>query len=85
MDNLALRDEFYSFVTGSQDPIDGGILVSRIIDQGTEESWIIDELERLASGFDTKDANAEGLSTYMRAIGFGGARVSTTVPSNRLF
>jgi len=73
MDNLKLSDEFYSFVCGSQDPLMGAILVSRVIDKTARESWIKDELGRLASGFEAKDADAKGLSLYLRDLGFGGA------------
>ena len=75
MDNLKLSDEFYSFVCGSQDPLMGAILVSRVIDETARESWIKDELGRLASGVEAKDADAKGLSLYLRDLGFGVVRV----------
>ncbi len=73
MEHLKFSDEFYSFVGGSQDPLTGAILVSRVIDEKARESWIKDELRRLASGFDAKAADAKGLSLYLRDLGFGGA------------
>ena len=74
MDNLLFKEEFYSFARSAQDPVAGGILVSRVIDESAEERWIKDEFERLASSFVAEKKDARGLSKYLRELGFGGAK-----------
>ena len=59
MDNLKYSDEFYSFVRGTQDPVAGALLVSRVIDGDTDHVWIEQELKRLATGYTEEICDAQ--------------------------
>ncbi len=73
MDNLKFSDEFYSFVRGTQDPVAGALLVSRVIDGDTDLVWIEQEFKRLATGYTEEICDAKSLCAYLRGQGFGGS------------
>ncbi len=74
MNNLTFTEEFHSFASSQQDPIAGGILVSKLVDPEISESLIRARLEELASGLRSTIVSSYSVLEYLKILGFQGAK-----------
>lgn len=65
-----LSDAFRVFAAGACAPVDGALLVSRIVRPATDEAWCRAELLRLSAGASPEPS---ALVASLREAGFGGA------------
>ena len=69
---LPLESEFRAFAADAADPIEGALLISRLVYPETSSTWCRDELQRLAAACgDAPDAVR--MTDTLRRAGFGGA------------
>ncbi len=71
-DDLPLAAAFRDFAAGHSTPVDGGLLVARIIDPATDSAWVRGELRRLADAAGPCNDGA-ALVAFLHETGFAGA------------
>ncbi len=71
MNELPHSADYRAFARAPDDPIAGALLVARLVDEDTDETWVREELARLAASAGAADATA--LVAALSEAGFGGA------------
>ena len=69
----ALRDALAAFLKAPEDPVEGALVVARIVDANSDAAWARQEIGKLAETAAAGEASPTGVVAALREAGFEGA------------